>query len=351
MSWYRARKLFTSQVRRIVRWEFWPMWVFYIPLVICMIPVTLRYRGLTFLAVNPGFSFSGVVGDKKSLALSQLQEKQAKYIATFEDIPCHLPTTEKVQKAKAFMLNNNYDFPIVLKPNYGQRGLDVAIVRDEQQMQYYLEESKEDIIIQEFIPGEEFGVFYYRLPNEPKGRILSITEKRFPTLIGDGQSTLETLILENPRTHYMAKYLLELHSQKLSNVLGAGEIFKSVEIGAHSRGTLFLDANEMKTDAMVERFDDLSNSVDGFFFGRYDIRVPSYDDFRAGKQIKVLELNGVTAEAAHMYDPKHGVLYAYKTLIKQWEIAYRIGANNIATGLTPKTGLFALLRHLKLSLS
>ena len=351
MSWYRARKLFTSKIRRVVRWEFWPMWIFYIPLVICMIPVTLRYRGLTFLAVNPGFSFSGVVGDKKSLALSQLQEKQAKYIATFENIPFHMPLNEKIQMAKFFMSENDYEFPIVLKPNYGQRGLDVAIVRDEKQMLSYLEQSKEDVIIQEFIPGEEFGVFYYRLPNESKGKILSITEKRFPTLIGDGVSTLETLILENPRTHYMAKYLLELHSQKLSHVLGKGEMFESVEIGAHSRGTLFLDANDMKTEAMIERFDDLSNSVDGFFFGRYDIRVPSYSEFRAGKQIKVLELNGVTAEAAHMYDPKHGVFYAYKTLIKQWEIAYRIGADNIAKGLTPKTGIIALLRHLKLSLS
>ena len=351
MSWYRSRKLFTSKIRRTIRWEFWPIWFFYIPVVVCMIPVTLRYRGLTFLAVNPGFNFSGVVGDKKSLALAQLQKKQAKYIATFENIPVDLSLTEKVDVAKRFMSSNNYSFPIVLKPNYGQRGLDVAIVRDTLQMENYLQKSKEDIIIQEFIPGEEFGVFYYRLPSETKGRILSITEKRFPTLVGDGESTLETLILENPRTHYMAKYLLDLHSHKLSHVLDAGEIFKSVEIGAHSRGTLFLDANDMKTDALVERFDDLSNSIDGFFFGRYDVRVPNEKEFRAGEKIKVLELNGVTAEAAHMYDPKHGVLYAYKTLIKQWSIAYQIGADNIAKGLTPKTSVVALLRHLKLSLS
>jgi len=351
MSWYRARKLFTSKVRRAVRWEFWPIWFFYIPVVICMIPVTLRYRGLTFLAVNPGFNFSGVVGDKKTVALSQLQEKQAKYIATFERIPFSLSVTEKVQIANHFMKVHDYDFPIVLKPNYGQRGLDVSIVRDPEQMEKYLIESSEDVIIQQFIPGEEFGVFYYRLPHESKGKILSITEKQFPMLTGDGSSTLETLILENPRTHYMAKYLLELHSDKLSYVLSEGETFKSVEIGAHSRGTLFLDANEMLTDAMVERFDDLSNSIEGFFFGRYDIRVPNTQEFKAGKKIKVLELNGVTAEAAHMYDPKHGVLYAYKTLIKQWAIAYRIGADNIAAGLTPKTGFIELLRHLKLSLN
>lgn len=326
------------------------MWLFYIPIVLCMIPITLRYRGLTFLAVNPGFNFSGVVGDKKTIALSQLQENQAEYIATFERIPLYSSLTEKNQIATDFMTVNQYDFPVVLKPDYGQRGLDVAIIRDVKQMECYLEKTQEDVIIQQFIPGEEFGVFYYRLPHEPKGEILSITEKQFPILIGDGLSTLEKLILENPRTHYMAQYLLNLHGDKLNKVLEVGETFKSVEIGAHSRGTLFLDANELLTEAMVERFDDLSHSVEGFFFGRYDLRVPTIEAFKAGKQIKVIELNGVTAESAHIYDPKHGVLYAYKTLIKQWLIAYRIGADNIAAGLTPKTSVITLLRHLKRSL-
>ena len=81
------------------------------------------------------------------------------------------------------------------------------------------------------------------------------------------------------------------------------------------------------------------------------LRPSSVDQFKTGEGLKVIELNGVTAEAAHMYDPKHSVFYAYKTLLKQWLVAYRIGAANIAAGIAPKTSVIALLRHLKLSLS
>ena len=35
----------------------------------------------------------------------------------------------------------------------------------------------------------EFGVFYYRYPSEPHGRIFSVTEKKFPAVVGDGRRT------------------------------------------------------------------------------------------------------------------------------------------------------------------
>ena len=58
-------------------------------------------------------------------------------------------------------------------------------------------------------PGPfEAGVFYYRMPDEPKGRILSITDKHFPFLVGDGASTVEDLIWAEPRLRKHVRRIL-----------------------------------------------------------------------------------------------------------------------------------------------
>ena len=54
--------------------------------------------------------------------------------------------------------------------------------------------------------------------------------------------------------------------------------------------------------------------------------------FKKGQHFKVLELNGVTAEATNIYDPKYNVFNAYKILFKQWSILYAIAAQNKLRG-------------------
>ena len=108
-----------------------------------------------------------------------------------------------------------------------------------------------------------------------------------------------------------------------------------VEIGTHCRGAIFLDGGETITPALEERVDQIAKTFDGFFFGRFDIRVPSREDLMAGRNIKIVELNGVTSEATHIYDPKLSVFDAYRTLFRQWRIAFEIGNLNRALGINP----------------
>jgi len=51
----------------------------------------------------------------------------------------------------------------------------------------------------------------------------------------------------------------------------------------------------------------------------------------------VLELNGVTSEATHIYDPGNSLLEAYRVLFRQWSWAYQIGRRNRERGceITP----------------
>jgi hypothetical protein len=242
------------------------------------------------------------------------------------------------------MQEQHLTYPVVLKPDVGQRGSGVAVVRSAAALESYLrgaESTQTDTIIQEYIPGVEFGVFYYRYPGEERGHIFSITDKRFPVVMGDGASTLERLILGDSRAVCMAKFYLK-QQHRLDDVPAAGEAVQLVELGTHSRGAIFLDGSQHHTAALAAAVDRISQRFDGFSFGRFDIRAPSVEEFRQGR-FKVIELNGVTSEATHIYDPQNGLLDAYRILFAQWRIAFAIGAANRARGAQPMP-LGALLR-------
>ena len=231
----------------------------------------------------------------------------------------------------------------MLKPDAGQRGSGVGIIKTDDELESYLRQANVGTLIQEFLPGEEFGVFYYRYPNQVKGRIFAITEKRFPTIMGDGESTLEQLILNDSRAVCMAKFLLDKHASHLWEKPVAGEVVKLVELGTHCRGAVFLDGGWVKTGELEATIDRICQHFEGFYFGRFDIRTPSIEDFRQGKNFKVIELNGVTSEATNIYDPKNSIFAAYKTLFEQWRIAFEIGAQNCERGFKP-TQLRKLLK-------
>ena len=119
------------------------------------------------------------------------------------------------------------------------------------------------------------------------------------------------------------------------------------EVGNHCRGALFLDGGHFATPELTRAIDTVSQGYSGFYFGRYDLRVPSEDDFRAGRGFAILELNGVTSEATHIYDPQAGLFAAWRTLFKQWRLAFEIGAENLDRGAprTPLRELLGLIRE------
>jgi membrane protein DedA with SNARE-associated domain len=334
---YRGRRLLVSNWRRLTRWEFWPLWMFYPPVVCYVVYLALKHRSLTvFTAANPAIPAGGFIGESKLDILRGLSSSNH-FIARSSLIGASLKLSSKIDAAKHFIVDNNLTFPVVLKPDQGQRGYGVAVIRSTEETDRYLSSAPVDTIIQEYAPGEEFGVFYYRRPDERHGRIFSITEKRMPSVVGDGASTLETLILQDKRAICMARFLLEKHRSRTSEVPARGERIQLVELGTHSKGAVFLDGNWIKTPELESRIDDIGRSYEGFYFGRFDIRTPSIDDFKAGRNFKIVELNGVTSEATHIYDPRNSVIDAYRVLFEQWRLAFEIGARNRDRGIRPSS--------------
>jgi membrane protein DedA with SNARE-associated domain len=330
---FRGRRELTGWFYRKIRWEFWPPWVFYPPVFLYILYLGLKFKGLTvFTASNPGIVAGGFVGESKYEILSNLGAGD--WILRFKLIPAG-ETEERIQAAHDFMTLNGYSWPVVLKPDAGQRGSGVAVIRSEEQLREYLTRTRYDAIIQEYAGGSEFGVFYYRHPGETKGRIFSITEKRLPVLTGDGRQTLQHLILNDDRAVCMAAFYSRKNAAQLERVPARGEAIQLVELGTHCRGAIFLDGSHAITPELTEAIDRISQTFRGFYFGRYDLRTPSVEELKAGLNCKVIELNGVSSEATHIYDPKLSLWEAYRVLFQQWKIAYEIGSENRARGTKP----------------
>lgn len=337
---FKGRRLFYSSWQRMLRWEFWPMWVLYVPVAVYLIYLAIKHRTLlAFTASNPGIPGSGVKGESKSEILKQLSHglKNFGNIAPFAKIE-YTENKEDLRRAVDAQLKQlQLSFPVVLKPDAGERGNGVAIAENKAEVAAFLETITSDFLVQKYISGREFGVFYFRYPNRAKGEIFAITDKRLITLTGDGVNNLETLILKDARAVLMAKFHLARHEYNLGIVLPEGEVFPLVNLGTHCKGALFLDGKQFITKQLANRIDEISANFRGFYFGRYDIRVPSEIDFMAGENIQVIELNGVTSEATNIYDPAYSIWHAYRTLFRQWRIATEIGVSNIRQGASPIT--------------
>jgi hypothetical protein len=327
---YRRRRLLYSSWLRLTRWEFWPPWVAYAPVAGYVAGLMVKHRSLTvFTAANPSILAGGFVGESK---IDILRGLAPQHVARSACIEGPLDVETKRARVRAFMRASRVTLPVVLKPNEGQRGSGVVVARSWDALDAYLAQSRLDTIVQEYVSGLEFGVFYYRRPSESHGRILSITEKRLPYVTGDGRRTIEALVLEDPETIGMARFHLEQQRDRLQDVPKAGDVVPLGDCGSHCRGARFHDGASLLTPALERVFDDIAARFEGFYFGRFDVRVPSIDAFRRGEHITVIELNGVTSEATHIYDPAVSVTDAYRVLFEQWRLAFDIGAVNAARG-------------------
>lgn len=331
---WKAWRISYGKWRRLTRWEFWPTLPLYLPIAPVILWHALRNRSLSIVtAVNPGMPSGGFIMDSKSSILSELEASGR--VAPFQLIPSRLAHEERLEKLHQIISSLDLHYPIVLKPDYGERGSGVTIAHDEATCVDYLREATETTIVQKHIAGVEYGVFYERFPNEEKGRITGITHKAMTTVTGNSKNTLEQLILSDSRAICQASMFFKLQQDRLHEVIPDGEVIKLNFIGTHSRGSLFLDASDAWTEQMEQAIDETSKHFKGFHLGRYDIRCNSLSDLQQGVDFHIVELNGVTSEPTHMYDPKHSVLYAWKLLAAQWSRAYRMAAQNVQKGHQP----------------
>lgn len=324
-----ARRRMGTAIRRWTRWEFWPAWLFYLPVAVNYLRLACKYRGLTIpTSANPGIFSGGFVGESKIVTLRDLGETSPEFTAEAALLPAGTPDV-RLAELERIRVGRSIPYPFVLKPDVGQRGVGVKLIRSPEQAAAYLRQTDASLVIQRYAPGPyEIGVFYYRFPGEPRGRIFALTEKTFPVLVGDGEQTIDELIWRDERARFVAEKYLERIGERRSEVLAAGETLRLVEAGNHAQGCIFQDGMHLWSEGLEQAIDAISQRLDGFFIGRYDIRYASEDDLRSGRSFQIIELNGAASEATSIYDARNSLFAAYRTLFRQWELVFAIGSEN-----------------------
>lgn len=318
--------------QRLSRWEFWPMAVVYTPIAFYWVWLAARFGDWgIWLNCNPVLPASGMAMESKGGILDRFEGpdgavKVARYLRVPDDGRDRL----------AEILEAGFSFPMVLKPDLGQRGAGVEIVANEGAARQWLEKCRdEDSVVQEFADGLEFGVHWSRGPREEVGQILSLCQKHKQSVTGDGKRTLEELVLNDDRAALMVSYYEVAFAKRWQAVIGDGEVVEVAPIGTHSRGAVFTDDRSLVTPELVAVFDELGARFKGFCFGRYDVKVPSVADLQAGKNIVVLELNPVMGEPTHVYQPGYAWWQGMRDFFAHFRRAAEIGAAWRAQGVAP----------------
>ncbi|MDF3130231.1 VTT domain-containing protein [Kiritimatiellaeota bacterium B1221] len=331
LNW-RGRRQLLARWRRFTRPEYWPAFLFYFPVLLYLCSRWLRREKhpMDFSACNPCIPGGGVVEESKSDILDRFGDREA--VADYVLIAKAEPPEKKIEWVISFMRERGLDFPLVLKPDVGQRGSQVVIAKSMEEVKETLHEVKVDFLVQTFVPGIEFGVFYIRHPDQECGRIFAITRKTFCVLTGDGEHSLEELILGHPRAMCQAEMHCQNLRSRLLEIPKKGERVQLTQVGNHARGTLFEDGIDLVTPALTARMEEISRSLPDFYFGRYDLMAADVESFQRGEGLKVIELNGVSSEATSLYDPKYSYFSMAGTLLRQWREASAIGAALQAKG-------------------
>jgi membrane protein DedA with SNARE-associated domain len=327
---------FSTRLSRWRRWEFWPPWMFYPPVALYYVWLALKHRGFMLpTAANPGIFSGGILGESKMATLRDLMNGSGEFTAAAA-LVTGATVEERLASIREIRSRLNLSHPFILKPDVGQRGAGIKLIRDEAQALAYLRQTSAALLVQRFAEGpHEAGIFYYRFPGEPRGHIFAITKKIFPAITGDGKSTVAELVWRDPRARFIADKYLQRFGARQNEVLAAGATLKLVEAGNHAQGCIFRDGMQLNSPALEQRMEDISQKLDGFFIGRYDIRFASEADLRAGKNFQIVELNGAAAEAANIYDARNTLWSAYRTLFRQWDLVFAIGAANRQRGCAP----------------
>ncbi len=332
---------------KLFHWEYWPFLIVYIPIYFLWGFYALKSRTLFFFnAANPSMSNGGFVMDSKIEIYDLIPQK---YYPITQFIREKIPFEEVLKKLESSKIK----FPFIVKPDIGLRGSAVKKVHTLIQLESYHNKANFDYLLQDLIPFEnEVGIFYVRFPNEKQGRITGIVAKEFLIVVGDGISTIETLIKMNPRYELQLKTLQKEYGNQLLDVLPKGEKRNLVPYGNHARGAKFLDYSHLISPELTKVIDEVCLQIPEFYFGRMDLMFQSWSALEQGENFSIVELNGAASEPTHIYDPKHSIIFAWKELARHITYMYKISVENHKRGfpyLSHKVGMQQYRLHLQQS--
>ncbi|MFY8020471.1 MAG: D-alanine--D-alanine ligase [Bacteroidia bacterium] len=311
---------------RLTNWEYWPAYTLYIPILpyICYLAIKAGGSGF-FQAANPGIKYGGLSLEGKSEIEKLLpNEYNPKSILLKEDT-----SLEKLIQ----IVNQDFTYPFILKPNDGCRGKMVSLIHTDKELISYFQQINFDFLIQEYVSDEhEIGLFYVRYPNQKAGRITGIVYKHPVQITGDGIRTVEEIVANDFRYHPHQNALFENNDAIKDFIPSKNQSLVLSRMGNHCKGSRFEDISYKISPTLSKMVDQYCQQIEGFYYGRFDIKYNNWEEFESGKSFKVIELNGAGAEPTHIYDSKHSYFFALKEMAKHWRMMSEIAVLNKKNG-------------------
>ena len=313
---------------RLLHWEYWPFHFVYGPIYIVWVFLCLRARSFFFFnAANPTIQNGGFLAESKRDICDIIPQRLQPKSVFFEQ-------GVSLEQARYELIGAGLSFPLIGKPNTGARGRGVRIIEHERDLDFYIANNLVDFHIQEYIGYPlEVGIFYYRYPGQPAGRISGIVKKELLRVKGDGSSTIKDLLLQDSRGILQLSLLEKEYGLLLNEVLERNKDKLLVPYGNHARGAKFLDCSDLIDPEITSRIDEICQQIPQFYFGRLDVRFSDFEKFKKGVDFCIIEVNGAGSEPTHIYDPRHSIFFAWKEIVRHWIILWRISRMNHREGI------------------
>jgi hypothetical protein len=271
--------------------------------------------------------FSGFEGETKQEMFQYLPPEfspKTIYIHPSENFGCILKK----------MFEAGLNFPIAVKPDVGTKGLLFRKIKNEAQLKAYHSLLPFTYVIQELITLPlELSIFYVRYPGEEKGMITGLISKEYLHVAGDGNSTLQQLIQNHPKAFMMLEEQKIKHKKNLNNIIPLNEKYFLNELGNHNRGARFINLKNEIDEQLLSIIDKINLYSKHYYYGRYDIKTSSLEDLKQGKNISILEYNGVGSEPNHIYDIGLTYIQAINIIAQHWKYMFEIGRINFKNGI------------------
>ena len=320
----RKRMTLKRLIYVLTRWELWHYNVKYVLLAPVWLWYSLKARSFYFFTpVNPTLTFGGFEGGPKKEIYNQLPaESFPKSI--YIDPLWVFSTLERVIEEGGFY------YPFAVKPDVGMMGLMFRKINNKEELAVYHNTMTSQYILQDLVLYPiEVSVFYYRFPNQLKGTITGFVKKEALEVIGDGKSSLESLMNQlDGRPGYKAQEWKDKHRYRLEEIIPKNEVVKLSWVANLSRGARLISLEKEKDERLLLLFDGLSHASKDFYYGRYDIKCTTVADLKEGKNFSILEFNGAGAEPHHMYGNGNSLLQAFKIINNHWKVLYAIAKYN-----------------------